>query len=45
MSEENKQQIKRICTEVDKLDAAKQEIVLAFVQGIVCGSKHTAKSA
>lgn len=45
MSEENKQQIKRICTEVDKLDPAKQEIVLAFTQGLVCGTKHAEKSA
>ena len=35
MSEENKQQI----------DAAKQEIVLAFTQGLVCGTKHAEKSA
>nr|DAI67747.1 MAG TPA: hypothetical protein [Caudoviricetes sp.] len=45
MSEENKQQIERICTEVNKLDAAKQEIILAFAQGLVCGTKHTEKSA
>lgn len=45
MSEENKQQIERICTEVNKLDAAKQELVLAFAQGIACGAKHTEKSA
>ena len=45
MSEENKQQIERICTEVNKLDASKQEIILAFAQGLVCGTKHTEKSA
>lgn len=42
MSEEQKKQVERICVSVDKLDAAKKETVLAYMQGMAAGAKLAA---
>lgn len=42
MSEEQKKQAERICVSVDKLDAAKKEAVLAYMQGMAAGAKLAA---
>lgn len=39
MSEEQKEQAARILREVNTLGAEKQEVVLAYMQGIAAGAK------
>lgn len=39
MSEEKKQQVERIVSSVDALDANKREAVLAFIQGMADGAR------
>lgn len=42
MSEEQKKQAERICVSVDKLDVAKKETVLAYMQGMTAGARLAA---